>query len=93
MLRCHPPPNMHKMNELSSTAAELGFAIDASGAGPLQASLQALRAGMGADTAALEVLTLLATKPMQVRVCFAGLLGCALLGCAEPCLRWHVLTR
>ena len=33
LLRCHPPPNMHKMVELSATAAELGFELDTSGAG------------------------------------------------------------
>lgn len=33
LLRCHPPPNMHKMVELSRTAAELGFELDTSGAG------------------------------------------------------------
>lgn len=33
LLRCHPPPNMHKMTELSTTAAELGFELDTSGAG------------------------------------------------------------
>jgi hypothetical protein len=33
LLRCHPPPNMHKMAELSATAAELGFQLDTSGAG------------------------------------------------------------
>jgi len=33
LLRCHPPPNMHKMVELSTTAAELGFHLDTSGAG------------------------------------------------------------
>ncbi len=32
-MRCHPPPNMHKMTELSTTAAELGFELDTSGAG------------------------------------------------------------
>ncbi|KAL4419743.1 hypothetical protein ABPG75_006841, partial [Micractinium tetrahymenae] len=65
LLRCHPPPNMHKMVELSRTAAELGFELDTSGAGPLQRSLAALREAASTDPAALEVITLLATKPMQ----------------------------
>lgn len=123
LLRCHPPPNMHKMTELSRTAAELGFELDTSGAGgregciqgcacrpsglagrlpapacrvlyasaalpaelcvpsllappqragPLQRSLCALREAASTDPAALEVITLLATKPMQAR---RGVLG------------------
>lgn len=65
LLRCHPPPNTHKMAELSGTAAELGFHLDTSGAGSLQQSLSALRESAATDPAALEVITLLATKPMQ----------------------------
>lgn len=42
LLRCHPPPNMHKMVELSRTAAELGFELDTSGAGAPAAYTAAL---------------------------------------------------
>lgn len=47
LLRCHPPPNMHKMVELTATAHELGFELDTSGAGgwllPALAAAAALR--------------------------------------------------
>ena len=36
LLRCHPPPNQHKMGELSQLAAELGFPLDVSSSGALQ---------------------------------------------------------
>ncbi|KAI3425159.1 hypothetical protein D9Q98_008930 [Chlorella vulgaris] len=65
LLRCHPPPNMHKMAELAASAAELGFTLDTSGAGPLQRTLTALRESPSVDPGTLEVITLLATKPMQ----------------------------
>ncbi|KAL4856961.1 DIS3-like exonuclease 2 [Chlorella vulgaris] len=65
LLRCHPPPSMHKMVELAASAAELGFTLDTSGAGPLQRTLTALRESPSVDPGTLEVITLLATKPMQ----------------------------
>ncbi|GAB4816026.1 hypothetical protein N2152v2_003072 [Parachlorella kessleri] len=65
LLRCHPPPNQHKMGELSQLAAELGFPLDVSSSGALQESLAALRSAAG-DDAVIDIITLLATKPMQV---------------------------
>jgi exoribonuclease R len=38
LLRCHPPPNAHKMAELSTVAKELGFELDTSGAGECHSS-------------------------------------------------------
>ena len=44
LLRCHPPPNMHKLQELAAVAKDLGFALDIDSAGALQA-----RPGLAAE--------------------------------------------
>lgn len=36
LLRCHPPPNQHKLLELAVVARDLGFTLDVSSAGALQ---------------------------------------------------------
>ena len=69
LLRCHPPPNAQKMAELATSAREqFGVLLETTSAGALQKSLQALRSGsaVALDPAAIDVITLLATKPMQV---------------------------
>jgi exoribonuclease R len=68
---CHPAPNERKLRELQSAAQALGLDLDISSAGALQRSLTALRAALaasgGPDAAVKsEVVTLLATKPMQL---------------------------
>ncbi|GBF88688.1 DIS3-like exonuclease [Raphidocelis subcapitata] len=73
LLRCHPFPNERKMKELQAAAKELGVELDVTSAGALQSSLAALRAATD-DPGTGEVLTLLATKPMQLAqyFCTAG---------------------
>lgn len=66
LLRCHPPPNQPKLEDLASMIAQLAPdapLLDVSSSGALQASLHALREAVDPDTA--EVITLLCTKPMQ----------------------------
>lgn len=68
MLRCHPPPNSHKMNGLVDTIKNLlpgAPALDTSNAGALQTSLRALCQYVGERSALAEVVTLMCTKPMQ----------------------------
>ncbi|KIY95373.1 hypothetical protein MNEG_12589 [Monoraphidium neglectum] len=70
---CHPTPNERKMKELELAAQELGVELDISSAGALQRSLARLRAATD-DAGTAEVVTLLATKPMQLAqyFCTAG---------------------
>lgn len=86
LLRCHPPPNQQKMGELCTLAADLGFQLDTSSAGALQASLKALREAAG-DDAVVDILTLLATKPMQVARYF-----CTGEATDESCWRHYALA-
>ncbi|KAK9829114.1 hypothetical protein WJX72_003965 [[Myrmecia] bisecta] len=69
ILRRHPPPNERKMAELEAVAGQLDLGIDCSSAGALQASLTALRQA-ALDSTMLDVVQLLATKPMQVALYF-----------------------
>ncbi|KAL0033647.1 hypothetical protein WJX79_009647 [Trebouxia sp. C0005] len=64
MLRRHPPPDERKIGDLVQMAEDLGLSLDVSTAGSIAQSLQALREGC-ADKAVMEVVTLLATKPMK----------------------------
>lgn len=38
LLRCHPPPNQHKLLELAGVARELGYTLEVDSAGNLQVS-------------------------------------------------------
>ncbi|BDA45360.1 DIS3-like exonuclease 2 [Coccomyxa sp. Obi] len=64
LLRRHPPPHQRKMEELAVTAAGLDVSLDVSSAAALQASLAALRDHP--DPRMLDIVQLLATKPMQL---------------------------
>jgi len=65
MLRRHPPPNERKLKELQCVADDCSLQIDASSGASLHASLAALRAACD-DSGLVDVVTLLATKPMQL---------------------------
>lgn len=65
VLRRHQPPNPRKMGELTEACRALGVRVDASSAGALQVSLAALRANHP-DPDIVEIVTLLATKPMML---------------------------
>lgn len=67
LLRCHPPPNGEKMTELTQTSQmHLGIFLDTSSSKALHKSLEALRNDPNADRGAVDVITMMATKPMQL---------------------------
>jgi DIS3-like exonuclease 2 len=67
LLRCHPPPNGEKMTELTQMSQmHLGVFLDTSSSKALQKSLEALRNDPNADRGAVDVITMMATKPMQL---------------------------
>ena len=63
LLRCHPPPNETKLEELAQFAREQGLNVDVSSAKALHDSLVRLKQS-NAD--AYEITQLLATLPMQL---------------------------
>ena len=90
-LRRHPEPQGRMLDELVATCTSLGIDLDPSSAGTIQKSIAAL-AGPGLDDAArIQIMTVLCSKPMQVRdvVCkqhrFIGL-------CWSVCLYMRVVA-
>lgn len=81
LLRRHPPPDERKIGDLVQMAEDLGLSLDVSTAGSIAHSLQALREGC-ADKAVMEVVTLLATKPMKNAEYFST-------GDFEDATKWH----
>ncbi|KAL0046957.1 hypothetical protein WJX82_002966 [Trebouxia sp. C0006] len=81
LLRRHPPPDERKIGDLVQMAEDLGLSLDVSTAGSIAHSLQALREGC-TDKAVMEVVTLLATKPMKNAEYFST-------GDFEDATKWH----
>eukprot|EP00884_Botryococcus_braunii_P005406 jgi/Botrbrau1/14867/Bobra.0298s0001.1 len=63
LLRQHAPPRPHKLREVELMAAEMGIPIDATSAGGLHRSLEALRQ-VAHDGGLVDIVQHLMTKPM-----------------------------
>ena len=67
----HPEPKPSKMEDLLKICERHKIPFDGDSAGAIQASLDALRAQGESKADLLGVVTMLATKPMQLAVYFA----------------------
>lgn len=65
MLRCHPPPNEKKLQEVQAALTRHGLQVDISSAGALQVSLSALQRNL--PRGMLDSISQLLLRTMNVR--------------------------